>query len=108
MCERHSYNKNTGSKPEAVLIPPTAFGFTYSSGKEKTKVSIDACIANVIQHLWDKGILTTNSCCGHGKENPSIVMQSGCSKATADTVRKHIAEVDPREFDILAWQLCAV
>jgi hypothetical protein len=30
-------------------------------------VKVDACIANEIQSLNDKGIITLNCCCGHGK-----------------------------------------
>jgi len=37
---------------------------------------IDACIAPLIQELWDNDIITLNSCCGHNgvMGNPSVVL----------------------------------
>ena len=35
--------------------------------KNKTSVSIDECISREIEKLWNKGITTTDCCCGHGK-----------------------------------------
>lgn len=39
------------------------------SGKS---VSIDRCLADEIQTLWDAGIKTVASCCGHHKVDQSI------------------------------------
>lgn len=38
---------------------------------------IDACIAPIVQALNDAGILTANCCCGHGREDGSILLQDG-------------------------------
>lgn len=38
---------------------------------------IDACIAPIVQALNDAGILTSNSCCGHGKGDGEIYLQDG-------------------------------
>jgi len=35
--------------------------------QNKKVVAVDACIANEVQMLNDKGINTLGSCCGHGK-----------------------------------------
>jgi len=36
------------------------------------KISVDKCIAEEILGLWEKGITTTGSCCGHNKINGMI------------------------------------
>jgi len=38
---------------------------------------IDSCIAPIIQALNDGGILTSNSCCGHGNADGEIILQDG-------------------------------
>lgn len=37
-------------------------------------VCIDTCIATEIGKLWHKGVETINSCCGHGKTKPSVIV----------------------------------
>ncbi len=37
-------------------------------------VGIDVCIAREIGELWLAGIKTINSCCGHGKLPPSVIV----------------------------------
>lgn len=37
-------------------------------------VTIDVCIATEIAELWHKGIKTLNSCCGHQKVRPSVIV----------------------------------
>jgi len=38
---------------------------------------IDRCIAYIVMALNSGGILTANSCCGHGKSDGSIVLHDG-------------------------------
>lgn len=38
------------------------------TGDYSTAVCIDSCIVDDIKKLWYRGIETTGSCCGHGKE----------------------------------------
>ena len=102
MCKCHSYNKDNPDSEkdmEVILTPPEQLGIGRDS------VCVDACISNVINHLWDSGIATLNSCCGHNKEMPSIVIQSGCNEEIAEIVKRKIAEVDPRQFTIMSWCL---
>lgn len=40
-------------------------------------VCIDTCIATEIGYLWHQGVKTLNSCCGHGKLEPSVVVDEG-------------------------------
>lgn len=37
-------------------------------------VCIDTCIATAIGFLWHQGIITLNSCCGHGKISASVIV----------------------------------
>jgi hypothetical protein len=38
---------------------------------------VDSCIADIVEALNVFGIYTESSCCGHGKENGSIILQDG-------------------------------
>lgn len=40
-------------------------------------VYVDACIAPLVRALNVAGIMTTESCCGHGKENGVVFLQDG-------------------------------
>lgn len=99
-CNCFSYNHNSESEKEslqenAVLVSPFS----------NQKVSIDYCISKVVSHLWDNGIITGGSCCGHNKENPNIIITNDNTKEKIDSIKSLIEEIDPREFDILQWQL---
>ena len=39
-------------------------------------VSIDTCIATEIGYLWHQGVETLNSCCGHKKIPPGVVVST--------------------------------
>lgn len=58
-----------------VLPPLTLPAPSWSA---KRHISIDACIADVIQHLWDKGIVTRGCCCGHGGQlpGPTVIVEA--------------------------------
>lgn len=69
---------------EAELVPIPEFlwenNAVYPEGAEHVVneagehfIPIDACIAPIIRLLWDNGIVTLSSCCGHvqeGDEHP--------------------------------------
>ena len=96
-CNCHSYNADVGETPNRVMTAP--------DGKE---VCIDECIADTLQHLWNNNIDTLNSCCGHGRTKPSIVLNQSLSKDDANHVRELIRKTDHREFDLLSWHLINV
>jgi hypothetical protein len=100
MCNCHSYNWEVGQEPNVILEAP--------EWSHKDTICIDACIASIIQHLWDNGIVTLNSCCGHNKKNPSIVLTESISENYANAVRRIISEVDDREFTLYSWKLTEV
>lgn len=37
-------------------------------------VAVDACIADYIQTMNDRNIITLNCCCGHGKDRGSVLI----------------------------------
>jgi hypothetical protein len=95
-CDCHSYNGDFGEKPEVPLDPP--------SWSDRTQpIMVDACIAHVVQHLWNQGVVTLSSCCGHGKRPPSVVL-SGDPWSPIE-VQQTIADVDGRAWDVYQWQL---
>jgi hypothetical protein len=102
MCDCRSYNKATGTVPEVVLKRPD----WLPDGQRINGVPVDACIADTVQYLWDSGVVTMGSCCGHNKECPSLVLGNG------ERDYKHIfdllAEYDSRKWQLLQWQLVEV
>lgn len=105
-CNCASYNNpervrptTSGPAPEVVMTPP----FDLGDGRET--VCVDACIATVVQHLWDCGIVTLGSCCGHGRGRPSLVLGP---HEDFEIVRACIAEVIPKgryQNDEQGWDL---
>lgn len=99
-CSCHSYNGDFGSEPEVLLTMLTSIS---PEGERKYKeVAIDACIAPVIQHLWDNGVNTGGSCCGHNNNSPSIVLGDGSENYSQ--IRKWIKEKDNRWFELSQWR----
>lgn len=45
--------------------------------QNQKRVVVDACIANEIQELNNKGIITLGSCCGHGRAGEIIEWKNG-------------------------------
>ena len=55
-----------GHRPPVLIQPrPSVPGITRA-------VAVDACIAPLIDALWDAGIATCGSCCGHGQPIPQM------------------------------------
>lgn len=40
-------------------------------------VKVDACIANEIKELNEKGVITLDCCCDHGKAGQPYVIENG-------------------------------
>jgi len=77
--------------------------------KKVRSACVDNCIVPVIRHLWDCHINTRGCCCGHGKENPSVVIADGYSDDEIQTeIYPAIAEVDDRDWDVLQWRITKV
>jgi len=71
-------------------------------------ICIDSCIAETILEAWKRGVRTAGSCCGHGKEGPSVVLPTWEHDQPA-VARTVLAEIDPsRRWTIEQWQLVDV
>lgn len=62
-CEEHLYIYNC--KKVVLKTPQNFIPYNHSEGY-KEDVCIDGCLEDEIKSLWDRGIVTTGCCCGHG------------------------------------------
>lgn len=67
----------------------------------KEWISIDVCVWPFVKALWDANIQTCGSCCGHGKEQPSVVLAHYKDISNAITVSLDSGNVDVKIF---AWK----
>ncbi len=62
-----------GTTIDVEVTVPAGLSHT---GERRTAVKpIDACLAPAIRRLNALGIVTVNSCCGHGKTGGSVVLE---------------------------------
>lgn len=99
-CDCHSYNGDFGTTKEVLM--PMLVSITPDGKHTYKDVAIDACIAPVIKRLWEKGVHTIGSCCGHGNSSPSIVLSEGVDNYKQ--IREWIKEVDDRWFELSQWR----
>ena len=66
-------------------------------GEYDPTIKIDECIVPVIQKLWDNEIITLESCCGHGRKRPHVVISTIENMLYAGEI---INEVDNRSWEI--------
>lgn len=98
-CNCASYNAATPGDPEVILTIKDYFPEMIS---DRETVCVDRCIAPVVQLLWQAGIWTLNSCCGHNKEAPSIITeQPDAERALSLLLKGGFPQVR-----VLAWKLC--
>ena len=70
---------------------------------EKETIYLDKCIVATIQMLWENGIRTLNSCCGHKVGFPSVVIEDfEDAEKTATLLEKYDPE---RKWDVFQWKL---
>lgn len=94
-CNCHSHATGDGLTSERIVPHPT----------EDRTVCLDACIAPLVLHLWDYDIPTLGSCCGHGKNAPSIVLSSAID---APRALRLLHRYDPEyRVEVLAWVLAS-
>jgi len=60
-----------------VLRVNVPASLSYTGEARWTFKHVDQCIAPVVSALNAAGVLTANSCCGHGKVPASIILQDG-------------------------------
>lgn len=63
-------------------------------------IAIDSCIVGDILTLWKHGVYTLGSCCGHGKDFPSIVL---AEEEHVDKARELVPN-----FTLYLWKLVNV
>jgi hypothetical protein len=77
-CDCISYNRpDLGGTVSPVVIDDGAPGMTRP-------FEVDACIVDALRELWDAGIETEGSCCGH---NGQLVPYPTVGLCRADDVR---------------------
>jgi len=87
---------------ESVVLPlPDDIDTT----KQVRSISADKCIADILPILWNKKWQTRGCCCGHGKSNPSIIINETHSDDEILELKKLISSIDIRCWDILQWRL---
>lgn len=96
-CRSHNRPEITGGNGEVVVFNPF----------EKRDICLDACIKGEILELWNQGIETLSSCCGHNGTfgNPSVIV----NKESAGKAKTIIKEIDTnREWDVQYWDLVSI
>ena len=83
-CWRYENGEPISSRPCAhcgraeVLMEVTILAHLSHDGQERKAIKgIDACIADIVRALNDGGVITTSSCCGHGRSDGSILLADG-------------------------------
>ncbi len=96
-CNCLSYNKPEwgGDKPEIILPTP-------SWSERKNGICVDACISDAILMLWENGIMTEGCCCGHNKNNPSVVISTN---SEGNKTKELLKLNDGRDWEVMQWQL---
>lgn len=59
---------------DAVVHCPAGFN---GQNKARTEVAVDSCIADIVSALNAGGVLTLDSCCGHGNGDGVIRLMDG-------------------------------
>lgn len=57
-----------------VVVPAH---LSHTGQSRQARVPVDACIAEQVRDLNNKGRLTANCCCGHGSGEGSIILHDG-------------------------------
>ena len=83
-CWRYEDGKPIGQRPcahcgrDEVLMEVTILARLSHDGQQRQAIKgVDACIANIVRALNDGGVTTTSSCCGHGRNDGSILLADG-------------------------------
>ncbi len=106
-CISHNQPEDWQIDKSIALTPPFPNKPVGETEIPHKKVSIDYCIANVVQLLWKKGIYTLGSCCGHNKVNPSIILDNNKSIMALE-IEYIIKMIDNRNWDIYEWRLTKI
>lgn len=67
LCGCPDFGEYTGM---VELIPPH-----FIQRDDDRGICVDVCLALEVSNLWKIGVVTTGSCCGHGRLPPSICVR---------------------------------
>lgn len=71
-------------------------------------LDIDDEIVDAIKYLWEHEIITLGCCSGHGKESPSVIIDSSYNDICF-FVKHLLTEIDPnRKWKVLQWKLIEI
>ena len=73
--------------------------------KQNRTISIDSCIVPTIIYLWQHHIETIGCCCGHGKDDPDVILPDGYNDEEIIRIMKLIKKFDKRNWDICQWRI---
>jgi hypothetical protein len=59
------------------LVVPIPADLSHTGEARWAEKAVDSCIADLVRALNAGGVLTRSCCCGHGKEEGSIILQDG-------------------------------
>lgn len=62
---------------EKQLLVPIPAELSHTGEFRWAVKGVDLCISDIVQALNNAGIYTSNSCCGHNKENGEILLHDG-------------------------------
>jgi len=100
-CESSNMGKIGGNPPIKLKCPTWMENLMKENNLNNAGyISVDNCLKEVILHLWENRIPTLNCCCGHGKENPVIIIPK---KENIKNVFNCLSKIDNRDFGIGQW-----
>lgn len=74
-------------------------GNRIASGLSGYGICVDKCIADQVIYLWEHGVKTYGSCCGHNKKQGFINVGEDFNKAVAMGFEPYIFEGDEGRLD---------
>jgi len=87
-CISNNRPDKGGTEKSVYMEFPKSFNY-----EDKQGVLIDPCIADIIQELWDNGVETGGSCCGHNGslmnppfDFPSVIISNTNQKELSKTI----------------------
>lgn len=100
MCKCHSYNlhdpiENGDDKTRETIIL-----------RDGISIQVDACIAPIIKEMWDSGVHTLESCCGHEKgDSAGYIMLNNNATDREISVAKNVLKKYGRIIPVKSWYL---
>ncbi|WP_238368807.1 hypothetical protein [Mesobacterium pallidum] len=83
-----------------AMVPPD-WAMMGVADNARPVINVDACIADAVQALWDAGVWTTGSCCGHGDPaSRTVIVDRGDRRKARDVLDR----VD-KTIRIGAWEM---